>query len=114
MLEEEEIVHDICFLAVTRPAMFLGVTVEAFGVVGIVTVVAFVATLSFKALGAGVAVMAVCRALLWNDHNRLRVIAGWTKTRGRMVNSLYWGGGSATPIAVARAKLKPAAKGKSS
>ena len=94
--------------------MFLGVTVEAFGIVGIVTIVAFVATLSFKALGAGVAVMTVCRALLWNDHNRLRVIAGWTKTRGRMVNSMYWGGGSASPIAVTRAKLKPAAKGKSS
>ena len=23
--------HDICFLACTRPAMFLGVTMEAFG-----------------------------------------------------------------------------------
>ena len=95
-------VHDICFLAVTRPVMVLGVTMEAFAINGMLTMIAFVITGSFRMLLIGLVFHFMFRALVWQDHNRFRLLAAWMVTRGRMLNTSYWGGSSATPLTVAR------------
>ena len=102
MSELEPVVHHICFLAVTRPAMFLGVTMEAFAINGMLTMVAFVLTGSFRILLIGLVFHFMARALVWQDHNRFRLLAAWMITRGRMLNTTYWGGSSPTPLTVSR------------
>ena len=68
--------HDICFLACTRPAMFLGVTMEAFGFNVIGSTIAFLVLGSIRYAVIGIAVHFVFRALIWHDHNRFRILLG--------------------------------------
>jgi type IV secretion system protein VirB3 len=93
---------DTCFLACTRPAMFLGVTMEAFGFNVVGTVIACLVLGSFRYAVIGVALHFGFRALIWHDHNRFRVLLAWLETRGRMRNGMIWGGSSATPLPLGR------------
>ena len=94
--------HDICFLACTRPAMFIGVTMEAFGFNVIGTTIAFLVLGSIRYAVIGVVIHFVFRALIWHDHNRFRILMAWIETRGRMRNGLHWGGSTVTPLPIGR------------
>ena len=90
--------HSICFLACTRPVLYLGVTMEAFGLNVGLTMICYVVTSSWKFLGLGVGIHYVFRFLLWQDHNRFRVLQGWFETGGVQRNKAYWGGSSVSPL----------------
>jgi type IV secretion system protein VirB3 len=99
---DTEIEADPCFLACTRPAMFLGVTMEAFGFNVIGTVIACLVLGSFRYAVIGLVIHYVFRALIWHDHNRFRVLLAAIETRGRMRNGMIWGGSSVTPLPLGR------------
>ena len=100
--EPVRIEQDICFLACTRPAMFLGVTMEAFGFNVIGSTIAFLLLGSIRYATIGIVIHFVFRALIWHDHNRFRILLAWIETRGRMRNGLHWGGASVTPMPIGR------------
>jgi type IV secretion system protein VirB3 len=93
---------DTCFLACTRPAMFLGVTMEAFGFNVVGTTIACLMLGSFRYAVIGIAIHYAFRAVIWHDHNRFRVLLAWIETRGRMRNGMIWGGSSVTPLPLGR------------
>ena len=97
MEREPDEVEDICFLALTRPAMFLGVPMEAFALNGVATTVIFLVAGSIKYALLGFVMHFVARALVWHDHNRFNLIAAWIETRGIQRNTAYWGGSSVSP-----------------
>ena len=94
--------QDICFLACTRPAMFLGVTMEAFGFNVIGSTIAFLLLGSIRYATIGIVIHFVFRALIWHDHNRFRILLAWIETRGRMRNGLHWGGSTVSPMPIGR------------
>ena len=94
------------FLACTRPAMFVGIPIQAFGVLIIVCGEVFVLSglashsvwrlvwctaLSLVSYGA-------CRLLTAIDHNIFGILFLWITTKGRTSRAApYWGGSSASP-----------------
>jgi len=94
------------FLACTRPAMFLGIPIQAFGVLiivcGEVFVLSGLATHSVWRLvwcaALSLASYGVCRVLTAIDHNIFGILFLWITTKGRASrNAPYWGGSSASP-----------------
>jgi type IV secretion system protein VirB3 len=102
MSDEGDLAEDPLFLACTRPAMIAGVTMEAMGLNGMATMIAFIGSGSFWALLVGVVVHAVCRQIVRVDHNAFRILAAWADTRGRCRNTLFWGGSTVSPLALGR------------
>ena len=101
-MRQEGLEHDTLFLACTRPAMFLGVTMEAFGFNVMATTILFLLLGSVRYAVVGIAIHFVFRALIWQDHNRFRIILAWLETRGRMRNGMVWGGASVAPMPIGR------------
>ena len=97
---------DTLFLACTRPAMFLGIPIQAFGVLiigcGEVFVLSGLATHSVWRLvwcaALALASYAICRVLTAIDHNIFGILFLWLTTKGRASrNATFWGGSSASP-----------------
>jgi type IV secretion system protein VirB3 len=99
---EERIVEDVLFLACTRPAMMLGVPMEAMGINIILTAIAFLAGHSPFYLLIAPALHLVFRAICKSDHNAFRVLWLFVETKGRARNGGLWGGSSATPLPLHR------------
>ena len=99
--EAQEHQH-ICFLALTRPVMYLGVTFEALMVNGLACGLMLIMSHGLQSLliavGVAFAVHMICRAILWHDHNRFNLIRSWFETAGRQRNRRYWGGSSVSPL----------------
>lgn len=98
--------EDPLFLACTRPAMFAGVPMEAFGVNLMVTTIAFLIGGSLLYLSCGVAIHLVCQAIVRHDHNAFRVLACAIETRGRHRNRVTWGGQSISPLSVSASPMR--------
>ena len=98
-LEEEPL-----FLACTRPALVLGVPMEAMGLNLIFSCVVFLAAGSMLWLLIAPALHLVFRAVCRSDPNAFRVLYLWVETKGRARNGGVWGGSSATPLPLRRAK----------
>jgi type IV secretion system protein VirB3 len=99
---EERLTEDTLFLACTRPAMFLGVPMEAMGINLIVSATAFLAGHSLVYLMIAPAVHLVFRAVCKSDHNAFRILWLYVETKGRSRNGGLWGGSSATPLPLKR------------
>ncbi|MBU1376170.1 MAG: type IV secretion system protein VirB3 [Alphaproteobacteria bacterium] len=99
---EERLNEDTLFLACTRPAMMLGVPMEAVGVNLIVSSVAFLAGGSLLYLLIAPALHVVFQAICKADPNAFRVLYLFVETRGRSRNGGLWGGSSASPLPVRR------------
>jgi type IV secretion system protein VirB3 len=99
---EERLTEDTLFLACTRPAMFLGVPMEAMGINLIVSATAFLAGHSLLYLLIAPAVHLVFRAVCKSDHNAFRILWLYVETKGRSRNGSLWGGSSATPLPLKR------------
>ena len=102
MGNEGDLTEDPLFLACTRPAMIAGVTMEAMGLNGMATMIAFIGSGSFWALLVGVVVHGVCRQIVRVDHNAFRILAAWAETRGRCRNTPFWGGSTVSPLPLGR------------
>jgi len=98
----ERLEEDVLFLACTRPALVLGVPMEAMGVNLIVSCVAFLAGGSLLYLLIAPVLHVVFQAICKADPNAFRVLYLWLETRGRARNSGLWGGSSASPLPLVR------------
>ncbi|WP_372784665.1 type IV secretion system protein VirB3 [Phenylobacterium sp.] len=96
-LEEEPL-----FLACTRPAMVLGVPMEAMGLNVVVSCVAFLAAGSMLWLLLAPALHLAFRAICRSDANAFRVLYLWLETKGRSRNGGVWGGSSLSPLPLRR------------
>ena len=99
---EERLAEDVLFLACTRPAMILGVPMEAMGINIILTAIVFLAGHSPLYLLIAPALHLVFQAICKTDHNAFRVLWLYVETKGRARNGALWGGSSATPLPLRR------------
>lgn len=99
---EDRLAEDTLFLACTRPALVLGVPMEAMGVNLIVSSVAFLAGGSLLYLLIAPALHLVLQAICKADPNAFRVLYLFVETRGRARNGGLWGGSSASPLPLRR------------
>ncbi len=99
---EERLAEDTLFLACTRPAMILGVPMEAMGVNIILSAIVFLAGHSLLYLLIAPILHMVFRAICKSDHNAFRVLWLYVETKGRSRNGALWGGSSATPLPLQR------------
>jgi type IV secretion system protein VirB3 len=98
----ERLEEDVLFLACTRPALVLGVPMEAMGLNLIASCIAFLAGGSLLYLLIAPVLHVVFQAICKADPNAFRVLALWLETRGRARNSGLWGGSSASPLPLVR------------
>jgi type IV secretion system protein VirB3 len=100
--DPERLAEEPLFLACTRPALFLGVPMEAVALNGMVSAVTFLATGSMRYLLVAPALHIVFRAVCKSDPNAFRVLFLFVETKGRARNGGLWGGSSATPLPLRR------------
>lgn len=94
----------VLFLACTRPAMVAGVTLEAMGVNVMLTASAFLAGHSLLWLLAGPILHLVFAGVCRTDPNAFRILWLFLETKGRARNATLWGGASASPLPLRRAR----------
>lgn len=99
---EERMIEDPLFLACTRPAMIMGVPMEAMGVNVMISGLAFLVGGSLLYLLIAPALHLVFRAICRVDHNAFRLLLVFVDTKGRARNSALWGGSSPSPLPIAR------------
>ena len=99
---DEHLAEDTLFLACTRPAMILGVPMEAMGINIILTAITFLAAHSALYLLIAPALHVVFQAICKSDHNAFRLLWLYVETKGRSRNGVLWGGSSATPLPLLR------------
>ena len=95
------------FLAVTRPALFAGVPIEAAVVVLLASVITLIGT-SNPVYGAVVAAVmfGLSRLIVRHDVNAFRLIFLWGRTKAANRNRVFWGGSSYTPLPLKGIKRK--------
>lgn len=101
-MAEDRLIEDPLFLACTRPAMVLGVPMEAMGINLIVSGVVFLVGGSLLYLLVAPALHLVFRAICRADHNAFRLLLVYVDTKGRCRNVAFWGGSSVSPLPVVR------------
>jgi type IV secretion system protein VirB3 len=101
-MAETRLIDEPLFLACTRPAMVLGVPMEAMGVNVILSGLAFLVGGSLLYLLVAPAMHLVFRAICKADHNAFRLLFVFVDTKGRSRNGAIWGGSSPTPLPLVR------------
>lgn len=101
-MSDERLVEDTLFLACTRPAMILGVTMEAMGLNVIFSSILFVLAGSLLYGLVALPIHFACRLVCRRDANQFRILFAWFETRGRHPNANLWGGSSCTPLQLVR------------
>lgn len=101
-MAEEQLIEDPLFLACTRPAMIMGVPMEAMGANVMVSGLAFLVGGSLAYLTIAPALHLVFRAICRVDHNAFRLLLVFVDTKGRARNGSLWGGSSPTPLSLVR------------
>jgi type IV secretion system protein VirB3 len=105
--EEDPLETDTLFLALTRPAMWLGVPIEALMIVVFIAVFMLLATSNplYSLLFAGTA-YALIRLIVRTDYNMFRILSLWTQTKTKAKNRDYWQGSTYSPLPVKGLKRK--------
>lgn len=98
MGDVERLIEEPLFLACTRPAMILGVPMEAMALNVMVSAVAFLAGGSLLYLLIAPALHLVFQAVCKTDPNAFRILYLYVETRGRSRNGGLWGGSSRSPL----------------
>ena len=106
-MDHEPLAQDTLFLACTRPAMILGVPMEAMGLNAILSTVAFLGSGSILYLLVAPGLHLVFRAICRSDPNAFRVLYLYAQTKGRAPNRGLWGGSSAAPLPTSRRRRTP-------
>lgn len=96
--------EDTLFLACTRPALVLGVPMEAMGINLMASSLCFLIGGSLLYLLAAPVLHGLFRGICRTDHNAFRVLFVWIDTSGRSRNSALWGGNSYSPLPLRRAR----------
>ncbi len=101
-MADERLTEDPLFLACTRPAMVMGVPMEAMGVNLILSGLVFLIGGSLLYLLVAPVLHLVFRAVCRTDHNAFRLLFLYVDTKGRAKNSALWGGSSPSPLPLVR------------
>lgn len=103
----EQMAKDPLFLAVTRPAMWAGVPMEAGGLVILAGAITLVGTGNpLYGLAASLVLYAVARLVVRHDVNAFRLLFMWGRTKAANRNRVFWGGSSYTPLPLYGLKRK--------
>ena len=103
-MSDERPTEDTLFLACTRPAMVLGVTMEAFGLNLICSSLLFILAGSVLYGLVAIPIHLTFRLICRHDPNQFRILFAWLDTRGRHRNVRHWGGSSCTPLRLVRGR----------
>ncbi len=98
MNDKQTLVKDPLFQGVTRPAMLMGVTYEAFVVNFLATAISFLASGQLKWLLICLPIHALCFLVCARDARYFGLIALWLRTGGRSKSRILWGASSASPL----------------
>ena len=105
--DREVMARNPLFLAVTRPALFAGIPIEAAVFVLLCSVITLIAT-SNPVYGLAVAAVmfGISRLVVRQDVNAFRLIFLWGRTKAANRNRVFWGGSSYTPLPLKGIKRK--------
>ena len=105
--DRELMARNPLFLAVTRPALFAGIPIEAAVFVLLCSVITLIAT-SNPVYGLVVAAVmfGISRLVVRHDVNAFRLIFLWGRTKAANRNRVFWGGSSYTPLPLKGIKRK--------
>ncbi|MEM6584560.1 MAG: VirB3 family type IV secretion system protein [Pseudomonadota bacterium] len=97
--KEEDFIVDPLFLAVTRPAMMMGVPIEAM----VLILGTFSVTLTslgnpIYAGAVGLVMYGIARLVTRHDVNAFRLLFLWGRTKMANRNRRLWGGSSYSPL----------------
>lgn len=97
--DREVMARNPLFLAVTRPALFAGIPIEAAVFVLLCSVITLIGT-SNPVYGLVVAAVmfGISRLVVRHDVNAFRLIFLWGRTKAANRNRVFWGGSSYTPL----------------
>ena len=107
MTDDEPLDKDPLFLAVTRPALWAGIPIEAGVLILIVSVCTLIASGNplYAALVAASS-FAVARLIVRHDVNAFRLLFLWGRTKAGNRNRTFWGGSSYSPLPLAGLRRK--------
>ncbi|MDQ2830273.1 MAG: type IV secretion system protein VirB3 [Chloroflexota bacterium] len=100
MTEEEPLEEDVLQVALTRPALFLGLPYELAVLLGISGIVAGVQMHSFLWNFAPAPLWLLAAALVRRDYNGIRIALVWLRTSAVILDKDVWGGASVSPMPV--------------
>ena len=105
--DREVMARNPLFLAVTRPALFAGIPIEAAVFVLLCSVITLIGT-SNPVYGLVVAAVmfGLSRLIVRHDVNAFRLIFLWGRTKAANRNRVFWGGSSYTPLPLNGIKRK--------
>lgn len=108
MDEDREIMaRNPLFLAVTRPALFAGIPIEAAVVILLSSVIILIGLQNPVYAGVNAAVMfGLARLIVRHDVNAFRLLFLWGRTKAANPNRAFWGGSSYTPLPLKGIKRK--------
>jgi len=104
-MNKSELNKHTLFLACTRPAMFLGVPVMAFGVNFFAVMILFLLSKNFAFMLVGLPIHYLFRYIVKKDANQFNILNLWVHTKARGKNKAFWGGTSISPLTLNSKKL---------
>src|SRR3546814_5106908 len=94
-------------LAVTRPALFAGIPIEAAVVILLTSVITLIGTTNpVYGLVVAAVMFGISRLVVHHDVNAFRLIFLWGRTKAANRNRVFWGGSSYTPLPLKGIKRK--------
>lgn len=105
--EREVMARNTLFLAVTRPALFAGIPIEAAVVILLASVITLIGTTNpIYGLVVAAVMFGISRLVVRHDVNAFRLIFLWGRTKAANRNRVFWGGSSYTPLPLKGIKRK--------
>lgn len=100
MAEEQEVMaRNTLFLAVTRPALWAGIPIEAAVPILLAAACVLIGTNNpIYAAITGAVMYALARLVVRQDVNAFRLLFLWGRTKAANRNRAFWGGSSYTPL----------------
>lgn len=109
---EDELPVDTLFLALTRPALWYGIPLEAMVWIGFGSILILLLFGNpIIALGVGGALWAVSRLITRHDYNQFRILMLYLRTKAAAPNKAIWGGSTYAPLPADLLKRKGFAHG---
>lgn len=90
--------RDTLFAALTRPPTMFGMPSDAFGILLMAQLLAFMAVQNFLVLLAFPVLYAIARTLCAKDPRMFRYLMLAAQTKGRGMNRALWSGSSYSPL----------------
>lgn len=110
--DHEVMARDPLFLAVTRPAMWAGIPIEAGALIIMAAAITLIGSGNpLYGLAVAAVLYAIARLVVRHDVNAFRLMFMWGRTKAANRNRVYWGGSSYTPLPLYGLKRKGFGRG---